>query len=99
MSTGNGTKTVYAQVRNGTTVYQASDTILLSSPCTGHPDTISISSHDVTTGEEHEACVEIGVGPSVTVTATGDLTLIAPLVVLRNGFTVSAGGMLTAGGW
>jgi len=99
LSAGNGTKTVYAQVRNGTTVYQASDTILLNSPCTGHPDTINISSHDVTTGEVHEACVEITVGPGVTVTATGDLALTAPRIVVRNGFTVRSGGTLTAGGW
>ena len=99
LSTGNGTKTVYAQVRNGATVYQASDTIILNSPCTGHPDTVTLQLDTVTSSETHEACVEIVAGPSYTVMPTGDLALTAPRIALRNGFAVESGGSLTAGGW
>jgi len=106
LSTGNGTKTVYAQVRNGTMVYLASDTILLNSLCTGHPDTIELNQETTTVvgSASHSACIEIiwqstVQHPEFTVTSTGSLTLTAPRISLGNGFVVESGGTLTAGGW
>jgi uncharacterized protein YkwD len=100
LSAGNGTKTVYAQVRSGsTTLSPNTDQIELSSPCTGHPDYIDLSTHSVTGNETHEACLEITIGPSYQVVSPGNLTLTAPSIVLKNGFEVGSGAVFQAGGW
>lgn len=95
LSSGNGTKTVYAEIRNGTTVYQATDTIILAASCTA--DYIDLHDQTVATTEVHDACIRITAGPSYVVDDPGDVTCRAPAVVLKNGFRVLAGALFTAG--
>jgi uncharacterized protein YkwD len=96
LSSGNGVKTVYAEIRSGSTVKAASDTIVLNATCP-HPDTIDLSGETVTTTQVHEACTQINAGPAYAVMSPGDVTLDAPTVVLKNGFSVGSGGQLVAG--
>ena len=91
-----GEKTVYAQIRNGGTTYQASDTIILD--LCQHEDTIALSSDTVTGTESYTACTLISAGPSYNVQGpSGNLACHAPTVVLRNGFSVGSGATFTAG--
>ena len=96
LSSGNGEKTVYAEIKNGSTVYRASDTIVLSATCTG-PDSIDLLDATVTTTEVYEACIRISAGPAFVVDDPGDVTCHAPTVVLKNGFRVLAGARFAAG--
>jgi hypothetical protein len=96
LASGNGIKTVSAQVRNGTTVREASDTIMLEAACNG-PDYIDLTSEIVTSTEVYEACIQISAGPDYQVASPGDVAFQAPTVVLRNGFTLLEGGLLRAG--
>jgi uncharacterized protein YkwD len=95
LSSGNGTKTVYAEIRNGGTVYQQSDTIVLSATCTA--DYIDLHDQTVTTTEIHDACIRITAGPNYVVDDHGDVTCHAPTVVLKNGFRVLSGARFAAG--
>ena len=96
LRSGNGAKTVYAQLRSGSTVLSASHTIFLAAPCTG-PATIDLTALTITTTQAWEACILISAGPGVAVTTTGDATFRAPTVVLRNGFAVLGGAGLEVG--
>ncbi len=96
LSPGNGTKTVYARVRDGATVYEASDTIVLNTTCPWE-DTLELTGGTVTGTEVYHRCVSIAAGPNYSVVSGGDLTCRAPTVVLRNGFSVTGTGVFTAG--
>jgi carboxypeptidase T len=65
-------------------------------PCPVGPSELVLEGITVTSPESHEACVSITVGPGVTVTSSGELTLTAgQKVVLRDGVVVESGGALT----
>ena len=64
-------------------------------PCASAVD-LDLTATTVTGTETHRACDTLTAGPDVTVADGGDLTLSAgTLVVLRDGFSVAAGGRLT----
>ncbi len=60
------------------------------------PDKLTVRNQWVAGTQLDEACTQITVGPLLDVTATGDLTLTAPTIVLANGFSVKTSGKLTA---
>lgn len=96
LSSGNGEKTVHARIRNGVTVREASDTILLNAGCP-YPDTVELTGETVDGTQVHHACVLIAAGPDFVVDDGGDVTCHAPTVALRNGFSVLSGGIFVAG--
>jgi uncharacterized protein YkwD len=87
---GNGVRTVWAQVRNGATVFTSTDTIELDGDCP-----LTVLHDDVIQGNQTFESCEIHAGPALTV--TGDVALRADRTVLRPGFSVSGGGTLTVG--
>lgn len=60
------------------------------------PDKLVVNNQWVAGMQLDEACTQITAGPSLDVTATGDLTLKAPAIILDNGFAVKTGGLFTA---
>jgi uncharacterized protein YkwD len=95
LSGGAGTRTVYAEIRNGFSL-QASDTIYLDTPCTATPN-VDVPNQTVTSTASWEACDTITALSGFTVGATGDVTFQAgQRVVLGDGFAVLAGGSFTA---
>jgi hypothetical protein len=78
---------VSAQVRNGSTVREASDTIILEAACDGQ-DYIDLVSDIVTSTEVYEACIQISAGPDYQLAWPGDVAFQAPTVEHRNGFTI-----------
>lgn len=99
LASGAGTKTVYAQIRNGATVRQASDTIYLDVACTAAA-TQNLSGQTVTGATTYEACdtITAGSGFTVATTAPDAVTFRAPQVVLTNGFSVASGARFVADG-
>lgn len=63
----------------------------------GKPDFLVVNNQWVEGIQLDEACTQITAGPSLDVTATGDLTLRAPTIIFGSGFSVKLGGKLTAG--
>ncbi len=89
LSSGNGTKTVDAEIRNAAlTVKSASDTIYLESSCTPDHD---LSNQTVSTTMSWEACNSIAAGSSFDIVSPGDVTFTAPFIILKNGFAVHGG--------
>ncbi len=97
LSGGAGTQTVYAQIRNGATVRQASDTIYLDVACTAAASQ-TLSGQTVTSTTTYEACdtITAGSGFEVATTAPDTVTFRAPHIVLGNGFSVASGASFTA---
>ncbi|MFQ5859166.1 MAG: carboxypeptidase-like regulatory domain-containing protein [Anaerolineae bacterium] len=57
---------------------------------------LELSNQTIITTELVEACDTLSVGPNLTVSPTGDLTLRSGgTVILKNGFSVQSGGKLT----
>lgn len=97
LSGGAGTKTVYAQIRNGATVRQASDTIYLDSPCVASPQNVDVPNQTVSGTESFAACDTVSAVSGFTVTGSGDVTFQAGnRVVLGDGFAVLDGGSFRA---
>jgi uncharacterized protein YkwD len=94
---GAGVKTVYAQIRNGSTVLQASDTIYLDVACTA-ATTQSLSGQTITGTATYEACDTITAGTGFAVDFPGDVTFRAPHIVLTSGFSVGSGATFVADG-
>jgi hypothetical protein len=89
--------TVFSEVTNGSTTFSADDEITLAS---GFPATsdLDLTAQTVNTTETFEACDTIAAGEGFEVGTTGDVTFLAGnQVVLRDGFSVAAGGRFTAG--
>jgi uncharacterized protein YkwD len=90
LSGGNGTRTVHAEIRNGSgSTFAASDTIELNAPC---PTTTTIQSQTLTGNQAYQDC-QINAGPALDI-AGGTTTLEANVVRLRAGFSVAAGATL-----
>lgn len=97
LSGGAGTKTVYAQIKNGATVRQASDTIYLDTPCVASPQNRDVPDQTVTTEATFAACDTVSAVSGFTVGDGGDVTFQAGnRVVLGNGFAVLDGGSFRA---
>lgn len=95
LSSGNGTKTVWAQIRNGSTVREASDTILFSGACTVQQDQIDLTNQTLGGTQTFEACVEVMAHDGVHV--SGDATFRAgQRIVLGDGFSVGSGASFRA---
>lgn len=95
LSGGAGTKTVYAQIRNGFSL-QASDTIYLDTPCTATAN-VDVPNQTVTSTASWEACDTVSAVSGFTVGATGDATFQAgQRIVLGDGFAVLSGGTFAA---
>ena len=95
LSGGAGTKTVYAEIRDGFS-FQASDTIYLDTPCTATPN-VDVPNQTVTGTASWEACDTITATSGFTVGATGDVTFQAgQRIVLGDGFAVLGGGSFAA---
>jgi uncharacterized protein YkwD len=95
LSGGAGTKTVYAQIRNGFSL-QASDTIYLDTPCTATAN-VDVPNQTVTGTASWEACDTITAVSGFTVGATGNATFQAGRrIVLGDGFAVLSGGSFAA---
>ena len=95
LSSGNGTKTVWAQLRNGTTVREASDTILFAGACTVGQDQIELTNQTLGGTQTFEACVEVLAHSGVHV--SGDAIFQAgERVVLGDGFSVASGASFQA---
>jgi len=95
LSGGAGTKTVYAEIRNGFSL-QASDTIYFDTPCTG-TTSVNVGNQTVTGTASWQACETVRALSGFTVGATGDVTFQAgQKVVLGDGFAVLAGGSFRA---
>ncbi len=94
---GAGVKTVYAQIRNGMTVLQASDTIYLDVACTA-ATTQNLSNQTITGAATYEACDTITAGTAFAIDSPGNVTFRAPHIVLTNGFSVGAGATFLADG-
>jgi len=95
LSSGNGSKTVWAQLRNGGTVREASDTIEFAGACTVAQDQIELTNQTVSGAETFEACVEVMAHSGVHV--SGDATFRAgQRVVLGDGFSVASGATFRA---
>jgi len=58
-------------------------------------DDVTLDSTTISSTASYEACTSLTAGPSVSVTAAGDLTLSAATVILVDGFSVAEGGELT----
>ncbi|HEX2163930.1 MAG TPA: M12 family metallo-peptidase, partial [Thermoanaerobaculia bacterium] len=67
---------------------------LALSPGGGTCENLTVSALTIGTAQSFSTCGTLFAGPSVRVTSSGDLTLTAGRVVLRNGFSVAAGGEL-----
>lgn len=61
------------------------------------PLDISLSNMSIGLPASYEACNTIYVGTGVSVEVGGDLRLLAPRIVLDDGFSVEVGGSLVAG--
>jgi hypothetical protein len=88
--------TVFSQVTNGSTTFSADDEITLDS---GFPAVVEVdlSAQTVNTAETFEACDTIAAGDGFEVGPSGDVTFRAGRrIVLRDGFSVAAGGSFTA---
>jgi len=95
LSSGNGVKTVWAQLRNGGTVREASDTILFSGACTIQQDQIDLTNQTLGGTQTFEACVEVMAHDGVHV--SGDATFRAgQRIVLGDGFSVGSGASFRA---
>ena len=66
--------------------------VLQENGACGKPDQLVVNNQWVAGVQLDEACTRIIGGPSLDVTATGDLEFKAPTVVLGNGFSVKSGG-------
>lgn len=96
LSSGGGLKTVHAQIRNGTTVLEASDDIVLATTCTA-PDQLNLASQTVGTTTTFDACTTITATSGFQVASTGNVTFHAgSTIVLGSGFSVASGGTFTA---
>lgn len=97
LSTGNGTKTVYAQLRNSGTVRQSVDQIYLDGTCDAYSVSLELTHQTIAGADEQIACEWIRAGDNFRVNASGDLTLRAGnQLILRDGFSVAAGGSFRA---
>jgi len=95
LGSGNGLKTVYAELRNGGLVRQASDTIWLDSACTLQVTSLDLTNQTVAGTQTFEACDQITAHQSFHV--SGDVTFRAgQRVVLGDGFSVGAGASFQA---
>jgi len=95
LSFGSGVKTVYAQIRNGGSVLQASDTIFLDSPCTIQTAILNLSQQTVNGTQTFEACDQITAQSNFQV--MGNVTFRAgQRIVLGNGFSVRSGASFQA---
>jgi uncharacterized protein YkwD len=95
LSSGNGTKTVWAQLRNGGTVRESSDTILFNGACTLQQDQLDLSNQTLGGTQTFEACIEIMAHDGIHV--SGDATFRAgQRIVLGDGFSVGSGASFRA---
>jgi uncharacterized protein YkwD len=91
-----GSATVFSQLRNGATVRQASDTIMLNAGYPA-PPTVTIYGQILTGTATYSACEVLRAGQGTVVATGADVTFEAPTIVLENGFTVADGASFTAG--
>lgn len=97
LSAGGGTKTVWAQIKNGTTVLEASDTINYVTSCTTYPDVVDPGTQTVNKTQTWTACDMVTAGTGFAVGASGNVTFRAKnRVALRSGFSVASGGSFVA---
>lgn len=95
LGSGNGLKTVWAQLRNGGTVREASDTILFSGACTAGQDQVELTNQTLGGTQTFEACIEVMAHNGVHV--SGDATFRAgERIVLGDGFSVGSGASFQA---
>jgi uncharacterized protein YkwD len=90
LAAGNGTRTVWAQVRNGGETYTSSDTIELDGDCP-----VTTIQNQVLSGTQSFVNCEIHAGPTLEI--AGSIGFYASRTVLRSGFSVAAGAELTVG--
>jgi len=70
--------------------------VLQENGACGKPDKLVVNNQWVTGTQLDEACTQITGGPSLDVTATGDLKFKSPKIILDNGFAVKSGGKFEA---
>jgi uncharacterized protein YkwD len=93
---GGGNKTVRSQIRNGGTVLENADSIVLEAPC-DEPVTRDLSMMTIGTCQVYEACDTVSAGDEFQVGSSGEVTFLAgDRIILRDGFSVAAGGVFRA---
>lgn len=93
---GGGTRTVRAQLRNGSTVLESRDSIVVDAACAASQE-LDLGAPGVDTCQVYEACDTITAGDGFQVEATGDVTFRAGRrIVLGDGFSVASGGSFRA---
>lgn len=95
LSSGNGLKTVYVQLRNGGIVRQSSDTIWLDSACSILVDLLDLTQQTAGGTQTFEACNRITAHEGFHV--TGNVTFRAgQRIVLGDGFSVGSNASFRA---
>lgn len=95
LSGGSGLKTVYAELRNGGIVRQASDTIWLDSACTLQVNSLDLTNQTAGGTQTFEACDQITAHQNFHV--SGNITFRAgQTIVLGDGFSVGSNASFQA---
>ena len=93
---GGATRTVRAQLKNGSTVLEAQDSIIVDAAC-GAVQDLDLDDSVIGTCQVYEACATVTAGNGFQVDATGDVTFRAgQKIVLGDGFSVAGGGTFRA---
>ncbi len=95
LSEGAGVKTVSSQVRNGPTVYTATDTILLVQGCSAAEGSQYLAARTVSTDRVFKACNTLHAGAGGFRVAAGKVLFHAPMVELHTGFSVTGGAVFS----
>lgn len=98
LSAGAGLKTVSTELRNGSSVRSATDTILLVQGCSamGSSHYLQLSPRTVTAERVFRACNTLYAGTGGFRIGAGEVTFHAPRIVLRPGFSVAKNGVFHA---
>lgn len=98
LSGGAGAKTVSVQVRNGSNIRTATDTILLVQGCSemGGSHHLYVPAMTVHVDRSFRACNTLYAGSGDFRIAAGNVTFNAPRIVLRPGFSVAVDAVFSA---
>jgi len=97
LSAGAGMKTVTAQIRNGSVVHTATDSVLLVQGCSvlAQDHYLHVPAQTANVSQAFSACNTLYAGAGGYQQQSGDLVLQAPRVVLQPGFSVAANAGLS----
>jgi uncharacterized protein YkwD len=97
LSTGSGIKQVSAQIRNGSSVHTATDTILLIQGCSviAQDHYLHLPAQNTNSSQNFSACNTLYAGAGGFSVQSADVTFRAPRIALQAGFSVAANAVFS----